>query len=373
MNPNQVLIDSGWKFVISVSGGGQEILGDLTRYGGMSSTLLEGIVPYSLPAYHALVRGKPDKIVSPEAARAAAVVCYERAVRFARGERVFGFASTGAVVRVDGEREGRRHRVYMALQDHERTVGIDLEYGPGRTRAAEEDLTAKCILAGVHWGCHLFADFMRVVDYASGDRCVVKTHVASAQMQDLFHHRIKKYDTGPSRAIFSSAFNPIHDGHLAIIADASKRLGCPVDLELCICNADKPALDYLTLHERVQALQKATNDNPHVGNIIPTDEPYFFEKSSLFPGAWFVMGSDTFDRIHDPAYYPNGHRDIEEGILRLMRNRNRILLYPRKGCDTSFIDIDDPRWQYAGLVTVAKDFEASDASSTKIRQEMASA
>lgn len=371
MNDNDVLIESGWKFVISVSGGGQEIIGDLTKYGKMSGTLLEAIVPYEPVSFYRLIGGKTDQIVSPAAARAAAMACYKRAKEYAPSySNVFGFASTGAVVKVGGEREGRKHNVCMCIQNEEQTCGINITYGLGRERVEEEKLTAACIREALRWGCHRFGDIERKL--SRDDELKVESYIAPQPMRDVVQGVTAKHPDEGSRAIFSSSCNPLHAAHLNIITDASKRLGRPIDIELCVQNADKPPLDYRTIMERVTAIAKQTEGNSSVGKIFLTNKPMFIDKAELFPGATFVMGTDTFDRIIDHKYYHGGSRQIYSGFQRFENLDCKLLVYPRKGYESSsshqsWYDTAKYDLEIMTLISPFDGYEVSDISSTAIR------
>jgi nicotinic acid mononucleotide adenylyltransferase/nicotinamide mononucleotide (NMN) deamidase PncC len=372
MNSNSIFIDSGHKFVLAISGGGQEIIGNLTRHGGMSACLLEAIVPYSPPAFYKLVGGKPDQIVSPEAARAAAMACYLRGVDYDCTGKVFGLAATSALVKPDGEREGRKHRICMAIQDWQRTLDVQVVLGDtGRDREDEEFVASRCIREALKWGCYIFGDVQRQL--TDKDEVFVKSATASAELSELVHKRTNLWWSnnyrGEGRAIFPSSCNPIHEGHLAIIRDAAQRLGCQVDVELCIRNADKPPLDYLTIEDRTHRFLGLYKTESTIGGFVLTNKPLFFDKAKLFPGATFIIGADTLDRILDPKYYVRREIDILRGLQGMYDLKNGFLVYPRKGynpvqrCETS-AQLDLVR----RVTTFVDGFTPSDLSSTEIRR-----
>lgn len=369
MNPNQSIVDSGWKFVIAVSGGGQGVLGDLTKHGGMSDVLLEGIVPYSTGAYHDLVRGRPDHIASSESARAAAMVCYKRARRLAPGhEKVFGAASTAALAKIGPERGGRQHKVFIALQDAQRTMVASIAYEP-RRREVEELLTAYCIDVALRWGCHIFADMRPFLDVHHGDRFELSHTVAARDEYEVVHGLVEKTPDVTPKAVFPSSCNPLHDGHLAILKHAEgrfPRLG-DIAIELCVENMDKPPLDYMSIQERLRQV------NTFVGGRYPvvlTNKPLFFDKAKLFPGATFLVGSDTYDRIMDPRYYPGGASQIGAGIIDMHHAGNEFLVYPRKGHAWGGLARGPSvREMLCYLVTdVVEDFDGLELSSSALRE-----
>lgn len=96
-------------------------------------------------------------------------------------------------------------------------------------------------------------------------------------------------------AVLPGAFNPVHDGHRQLRTAAVEFLGCPVLFELSIHNVDKPPLHALEVRQRVSRIAD--------GPVLLTSAPLFADKARLFPGAWFVVGFDTAERILDPKYY----------------------------------------------------------------------
>jgi len=97
-------------------------------------------------------------------------------------------------------------------------------------------------------------------------------------------------------ALVCGSFNPLHEGHLGLLAAAARRVVGPVACELSIGNVDKPTL---TEHEVEARLAQFENVAP----IIVTHAPMFVAKSRLFPGTLFAIGLDTAERVADPKYY----------------------------------------------------------------------
>jgi hypothetical protein len=101
------------------------------------------------------------------------------------------------------------------------------------------------------------------------------------------------------RALLCGSFNPLHDGHRGLAEVATRRLGCPVEFELGVLNADKSPL---TVAETQRRLRQFVDVAP----VWLTAAPTFAAKARLFPGATFVVGADTAERIIDPRFYGNG-------------------------------------------------------------------
>jgi len=95
----------------------------------------------------------------------------------------------------------------------------------------------------------------------------------------------------------------------------------PVLLEISAFNVDKPPLDYFDLQQR----QAGSEDL----SLIFTNAPTFVEKSDLFPGVTFVVGSDTLERIADPKYYAGDIRQRDAALALLSARGHQFLVFGR--------------------------------------------
>ena len=101
-----------------------------------------------------------------------------------------------------------------------------------------------------------------------------------------------------------------------------------------------------------------------------TRAPTFVAKSSIFPGATFVVGADTIDRIAHPRYYRGDPQARDAAIESIAAAGCRFLVFGRKAEDR-FETLDDLSLperlrEICGAVT-EEDFRA-DISSTALRQ-----
>jgi nicotinic acid mononucleotide adenylyltransferase len=267
--------------------------------------------------------------------------------------------------------------VNVAVQTNRQTMSYYIKLGKPRNRMLEEMVLEDCLyrifltatvgadipnkdelrLNALEGDDSLDWEVGRLQDYpdlTAGDIC------------DVVHGReattCGKY---MPKAVFSTSLNPIHEGHLAVIDRAAQELGCPVDVELCISNADKPSLDYISIGKRIGLSLVVLSGRPSFGRIIVSNRPTYFEKSDAYPGATFIVGDDTIARIALPKYY-KGTGDYLEGLETLARNSNRFLVFPREH------DIV-PRPSYwlrlNSFVTKVKDFNHMNISSSQLRKE----
>ncbi|MDZ7686436.1 MAG: hypothetical protein U5O39_16770 [Gammaproteobacteria bacterium] len=96
------------------------------------------------------------------------------------------------------------------------------------------------------------------------------------------------------KVVFPGAFNPLHDGHRRMAQLARGRFGHDVLLEVSAFNVDKPALDYIEIAERRDGIDGEFD-------LTCTSAPAFSDKATLFPGATFIVGTDTLERIVNRA------------------------------------------------------------------------
>ena len=133
-------------------------------------------------------------------------------------------------------------------------------------------------------------------------------------------HPIPGFDNA---IVFPGAFNPLHDGHLAMARLASKRLQRPLWFEISVENVDKPILDFVEVANRTHQVH-----HPH--GMILTRTPTFEQKSKVFAGCIFVVGADTIARLNEPRYYKNDARARDASMQTIAENDCRFLVFPRK-------------------------------------------
>lgn len=129
------------------------------------------------------------------------------------------------------------------------------------------------------------------------------------------------------QAVFPGSFNPIHQGHLEMIALAERKLGSRVALEISVQNVDKPSLDYIELENRLTTIQETM---PGLA-VWLTQTPLFGDKSELFQGATFVVGADTLRRFAELRFYHESIHRLHD-VLRVIGYHNcRFLVFARRG------------------------------------------
>jgi len=170
--------------------------------------------------------------------------------------------------------------------------------------------------------------------------------------------------------VLAGSFNPLHDGHRSMLSAASQIVDRPAYYEISIVNVDKPVLPPVELEKRIAPI---TSDG---SSLIVTSAPRFTEKSSIIPGATFVIGFDTYIRLMDKRYYP----DHTAGSVSAVENS--LDLIQENGCQFVVAGRVDDHDQFRGMADVQIEIPArfhhmftelnesqfrSDISSTAIR------
>ncbi len=358
----QIHVGDG-RVVLAVSGGGSQAIGHLLATPGASRTVLEAIVPYSEPAMLAWLGGRPDQACSHRTARAMAMAAFRRACDYVgQKARPAGIACTASLAS-DRPKRGP-HRAHLAMQTASRTAtwSVQLEKDR-RTRAEEEQVIAQILINVVAEACGVEG---RVnVELLDSESLESSETVAPAAWQDLLLGHIEAVGRAgrDAGAVFPGAFNPWHDGHRRILQIAQDILGQPVSLEISILNVEKPPLDYLEIKRRVDQFPE---DQP----LVLTRSATFVEKSRLFPGTTFVVGSDTIRRIAAPRYYGDNSSACQAALQRIVDRGCHFLVFGRN-MGTGFVrlsDLDLPEMLQAVCREIPPEKFREDISSTELRK-----
>jgi nicotinic acid mononucleotide adenylyltransferase len=240
--------------------------------------------------------------------------------------RVAGIGCTASLA-TDRAKLGA-HRLHLAVQTHAATRVQSLVLAKGeRTRGEEEHLAMSLILNLVAAQCGIATQLP--IRLLPGERIESAELVSPQPWQELLACRVPAvlHGTAPDpgatpRAIFPGAFNPRHAGHRRMATIAQQLLGTPVEHEIAAINVDKPPLDFIDMQSR--AVQFADTET-----LWFTRAATFVEKSRIFPGAWFVVGFDTIQRIAQPRYYGGNPLACATAIQQIAGQRCRFLVFGR--------------------------------------------
>jgi nicotinamide mononucleotide (NMN) deamidase PncC len=360
---------SGVHLVLAVTGGGSGAISALLAVPGASRSILEAAVPYAPQALSRWLGGKPDEFCSARTARAMAMAAYLKANTLDPQATLAGVACTASLAS-DRPKRGP-HRLHVGWQTAATTACASLELEKGlRNRADEETIAATLVLNAVAEACG--APGRLDIPLANSEHAERARVDAPSDEQDLLAGRTSAIPRGAARgdsppaAVFPGAFNPPHEGHRKMIDIAKAILGCDVALEISIENVDKPPLDFIEIDERLRPLSPETP-------LWLTRAPIFVKKAELFPGATFIVGADTMERIGQEHYY-GGPAALAAAIESIAARGCRFLVFGRVE-DGRFRTLDHLRLP-ASLArlcqAVPENAFREDVSSTELRARGAS-
>ena len=363
------------RLVLEFAGAGAQALAWLHAVGGSSRTVLEATDRYAAASLIEAVGFTPKRFTSKRVARALAAHARARARQLTGGgEVIFGVGVT-ATIATDRRKRGR-HRCTLAVRDGFGTSGLNLVLHKGASsRRQEEALVSHLIIAAIAAASGVLG--VPPAPLLPGEKLEQEllptptlARFASGEIPWLLLRpsgRPAAAPPLPQPLIYSGSFNPLHEGHLELAHAAAKLTGRQVIFELPLLNADKAAIPLLEARRRAaQFLGRAP--------LLLTREPLFTGKARLFPGATFVMGVDTAERLIDPRYYGNDPRRLEAALAGLRAADARFLVAGRQwqGSYRTLRDLAVPRDFTSLFEELPEEAFRRDISSGEIRRSWGS-
>ncbi|KAJ1439653.1 hypothetical protein B484DRAFT_443888 [Ochromonadaceae sp. CCMP2298] len=286
----------------------------------------------------------------------------------ARGP-VLGLSCTAALVSAQPKRGPHRAHVGVCSGDGCSTYSVQLEKGK-RDRVGEDAACSQLLLEALatHVGLPLPAAAMLAKNATTGslppasasasaaskeaETVYVQQRLSGDVLDNVYAARaahvlfVKKSGTGgtgvaggtggtgglaeefahfedvvvpPGSLVYPGSFNPLHEGHLALVRAEVQRLEAAhcgsepfrpplVVFEMSALNADKPPIAREEVERRLRQFDASENplfDQMHVRNfaVSVTSAPLFAKKARIFAGCTFLMGADTMVRLLDTKYY----------------------------------------------------------------------
>jgi hypothetical protein len=363
---------SGRKAALAITGGGSGAIGALLRVPGGSRLLIEAQVPYDERALAAFLGFAPSQASSSGTAIAMARSARAHAAGLMpAGTDVVGLGATAALVS-DRPRRGE-HRFHIAIADSERIAHCTGVLAKGRRdRTAEEDLVSRAIVLWLAHACGIAAPSPRSL--LDADEDFAETVSADVDLIDrLLAGEFDRVTVQPDGQMILSAplpllllpgsFNPVHEGHVSLARVAEEFSEQPATFEISVTNVDKPPLTGETVRHRIAQFARKSP-------VELTRAPTFLEKSRLFPGATFVIGADTAERLIAPKYYGDDEDRMHVALQEIASSGCRFLVAVRidaAGRLRTLNDIPMPP-RHAGLFTeIPQHRFRFDLSSSEIR------
>jgi nicotinic acid mononucleotide adenylyltransferase len=364
------------RYVLAATGGGAAAIGHLLGVPGGSGSLLEAIVPYDEHALCDFLRRVPESFCSAATAQEMARRAWERACWLTSAATVAGIGCT-ASLRSDRPKRGD-HRFHIAIHTTTSVRSWSLTLAKEqREREGEEEILDSVLLNAM---AEVFGLSDRLpVPLLPGEAMQTDT-VPTADRLEAFlagsspvlccepDGRLRTDAPRPG-LLLPGSFNPLHHGHCGLAEGAERITGRPAAFELSVANADKPPLASDEVRRRrVQFLWRAP--------LWLTQAPTFVEKARLFPGAIFVVGSDTAERIVQPRFYGDSEEAMATALAEIRQRQCRFLVAGRVDATGCFRALDQltlpPQWRDLFTPIPAEAFRI-DISSTQLREQATAA
>ena len=329
--------DSPYKAYVAIVGGGQTFIGNFCSISGASKTLVGATVPYDRNVFDKFVKEKMTEYASPLAARKLALASFQECL--AAGVDIkyaIGIGSANSIA-YDGERDGRTHKINVAVHALEYTKVVTVVLQQFRLRIEEENLISELIYKLLAKACYV--NYININEIPSG-LLATETYDITFQSNDDVRQIILKnkilYVSNTNLInntinIYSGSWRPIHDGHVQIHKLAEKILNESVFYELTIHNADKGMLDYVDVNERVNQFYFTGRFEKY--NYILTAAPTIKDKVIAIKHKYpnvninIVMGVDTWIRVWDIRY----GIPLDELEIFFKNNNVKFLVFGRNG------------------------------------------
>jgi hypothetical protein len=343
---------------VCATGAAVDLISDLVRLPGASTTVTGGQVPYHQTQVADLIGYTPSRSVSEETAVGLAQSAYLAAQRsavlsgdFEKNEtlNVIGLGITGAVA-TSRERRGLDH-VWIAVRS---ATGVKTGHFVFEKGAGEDDRAIQNELAGLLALNALAAEVgspqatASLLGKVSVERGLLSEHglrlLPRPRANVEFSEPILIQPDGtvgdPSSLrgddllMYPGSFRSFHCGHDLAALNAAQVSGKRVVFEISATNADKAPIDTAELSRRVDQF------HGRYPVLVTPNTPLFVDKSLAYPvGTGFVIGYDTAERLLDSRFYRD-HEHLTESLATFRQRGNTFYVLGRT-CDGTYKTILD--------------------------------
>ncbi len=286
-------------FYIACAGGVERILGLFTEHPGASRVYLGGISCYHRQGLARFCgRLLTEECCSRDAALALASASFREAESMVAPSYVpiHGIGITATMQTLHEVRGG--HRVWFARVGRLAVESANLELDTTQSRLEQVETAVSWIVSqirlqppgGVQLAENLQFAHLAIEGAMKSPMIFLRSGELAPLDPSYLRHKI----------ILPGSFNPLHYGHLRIAQELYNLTGKEVVFEICLKNADesKPPLTASYLANRLAHFRGGHE-------LIVSNLSLFVDKAAIFR-CDFAVGSDTWRRILDPAYFRKG-------------------------------------------------------------------
>ena len=356
MGIKEILINQNIKLAASITGGATSFIPKLLGLGGMSSVLLDAQVPYSQKALcnyigEEITEKFNSYLVAEKMAKAAFEKCKELNNDDPSSIHI-GIGITASLGYI-GQREGRENSIHLCIFDGKDKKSTKYFLDPERESREQQEVKSSEFV------------FTTLASFISKYIKSVDTYNESIGVRELFS---SIRDGDPEFFIYCGSFNPVHEGHKAVI-DAVNEL-IQENAPGSIFVGEMTTVHHNKVPENpVVIVNRAKNAAEYLGiPVFVTQQALLEEKIKNIDcyrhgyGYFnFVMGYDVYEKVVN----------TESTRAFLMNNYNivKLLVFPRNGVSITETQVrNHPFLSHLCLSDTVQNVKI-EMSSTQIRNE----
>lgn len=344
---------------LTISGGGTQVIGEILKNGVASSYFGGAYVPYNQKLFDDFLGFKPEKYNSQLAARQLSKVTFQKALDMGfNAKEIVSVGVTASLTTGPNERVDRKNSFYISemTYDSQTTCSGDLKKELSRNDQEYVLLQYLQYFLGSQIpqiyisSLSIFDEIKDVklsIDLVGGEK---ESYKVFFDTKDKYHKNLQEVclEKPITNVVYSGSFNPLHDGHKAIIEYANQKFGEEVTIDISVTNVEKASLDYFDRNFRIEQFRNLKGAGP----VCFGKFPLFLDKMHVYKlNTVFLMGVDTANRIIK-------HDSFAEVVRYKKIYNDRFVVFPRG--DEKLLGFED-------VFDLQKDFNPINLSSRSIR------